>query len=516
MKHHALLPLLFCLLLNTAAAETAFSVTASHQNTTPLASAAVSITASSQNTESSASAQDLKTQDLKTLEQQFQEKMLNLRKETLDSQQETIAWWLGLIGVAISIIGLISVILPLAFYWRERSNMLENLKQAINEAKGHTEQAETYLNKAKGYTDQTEKYLNEAKKYTGDAEKYLSEIKNQHQTAADYTAQIQQMRDYQSNSDNTATQQAAVQAANDLQDNEQIPLAERLRAHAIVFSEKAKSYTEHEQAFYAWQAVIQHSPNDVDALFNAAHQAYEAYKQSNRLQQSVWFPHIEQGYKQVLELNPKHLAARNNLGNALSREARALAQNKRFDEAWDKWDGAYKQYYEASRIQSDDYEIAYNWGLALSHEAQALAYNNRFDKALDKWDEAYKQYNEALRIKPDFYQAAYNRINSLIHTYHARKQNQQDQAAQAKLVEAQNLAEGFIQNYPQHAAELAYNLACVYALSGSSADKVVEQLKLSASGGKLPSKNHIEQEKDLDSIRHSPAFQNWFKQTFPE
>ena len=411
MKPTYLFPLVLCLLLNMAVAETTVSVTAASQAATPTIS----------------------TQDLKTLELQFQEKMLDLRKETLDSQQETIAWWLTLIG-------LLSLILPLAFYWRERSNMLENLKQAINEAKGHTDQAE----------------------------KYLSEIKSQHRTAADYTAQIQQMRDYQSNSDNAAAQQAAVQVANDLQDNEQIPLAERLRAHAIVLSDQAKSYAEHEQAFYAWQAVIQHSPNDADALFNAAYQAREAYKQGNRVQQSAWFPHIEQGYQRSLGLNPNDSIAKNNLGCALDDEAQALAQNNRFDEAW------------------------------------------------DKWDEAYTQYGEALRIKPDFYLAADNCINSLIHTYHARKQNQQDQAAQAKLAEAQTLAEDFIQNYPQHAAYLAYNLACVYTLLGSSTDKAMEQLRLAAtSADNFPSKIHIEQDKDLDSIRQSPAFQDWFKHTFP-
>ena len=124
MKPTYLFPLGLCLLLNMAVAETTVSVTAASQAATPTVS----------------------TQDLKTLELQFQEKMLDLRKETLDSQQETIARWLTLIG-------LLSLILPLAFYWRERSNMLENLKQAINEAKGILTKLKNIYRKLKANTE---------------------------------------------------------------------------------------------------------------------------------------------------------------------------------------------------------------------------------------------------------------------------------------------------------------------------------------------------------------------------
>ena len=437
MKRHALIPLFVCLLLNTAAAETAVSVTATSQAATPTVS----------------------IQDLKTLELQFQEKMLDLRekndKQADELREKTLNAWQNSVSIWLAIMSILGFVIP----WLMSLNIKRQIRQ---------EWEDTHA-QLKAEADKTRiefnSILEKVKQTQGD-------IQQLHQTASKNANEIdnrlQKIKNFNQDKSDSQEQKDAVQAAESLKDNREIPLAEQLRAHAIVLSDKAKSYTEHEQAFYAWQVVIQHKPNDTNALFNAAHQAYEAYKQGNRLQQSVWFPHIEQGYQQVLVLNPKHFAAMNNLGCALDDEAQALAQNNCLNEAW------------------------------------------------DKWDEAYKQYKEALRVKPDFYQAASNRINSLIHTYHARKQNQQDQAAQAKLKEAKKLAEDFIQNHPQHAAELAYNRACVYALSGSSADKVVEQLKLSVSADNFPSKSHIEQDKDLDTIRHSPAFQNWFKQTFPE
>lgn len=491
MKCHSLLPLLVCLLLNTAAAETAFSLKTSHQNSflpdsatfsitassqnaassasaqdlkTPLpTSAAVSITASSQNTESSASAQDLKTQDLKTLELQFQEKMLDLRekndKQADELREKTLATWQNSLSIWLGAVPTISLIIGTLIPWL----MSRNIKRRIRQ-----EWEDTHA-QLKAEADETRIEFNSILE---EVKQIRADIQQVYQTASENANEIenhlQKIKNFNQEKSDSQEQKDAVQAAESLKGNREIPLAEQLCAHAIVLSAHAKSYAEHEQAFYAWQVVLQLRPNNAQAIFNAAYEARQAYKQGNRLQQSVWFAHIEQGYQQGLELSPNNYWAIN------------------------------------------------NWGITLNDEAQALAQNNRFNEAWGKWNKAYKLFGNALHIKKDFHQAVYNWMFSLINEFHAHKQNQQDQAAQAKLKEAKKLAEGFIQNHPQHAAELAYNLACVYALSGSSADKVVEQLKLAATSSKPPSKTDIEQEKDFDGIRHSPAFQNWFKQTFPE
>lgn len=160
---------------------------------------------------------------------------------------------------------------------------------------------------------------------------------------------------------NTAAAATAVSVtATPRQANHTTPSAERLRAHAVLLSEQTQSYAEHEQAFYAWQAIIRHSPNDADALFNAAYQAQKAYKQGNRLQQSAWLPHIKQGYWQVLVLNPDNYYAMNNWGVALDDEAWALGQNNPFnEEAWDKWKKAHRQYSKA--LREDFSQPLNNW-----------------------------------------------------------------------------------------------------------------------------------------------------------
>lgn len=482
MKRHALLPLLVCLLLNTAAAETAVSLKTSHQNSFLPDSATFSITAPSQNAASSASAQDLKTplptsaavsitassqntassasaQDLKTLELQFQEKMLDLRekndKQADELREKTLNAWQDSISMWLAIMPILSFIIP----WVMSRNIKRRIRQKWEDTHAQL----------KAEADETRIEFNSILE---EVKQIRADIQQVYQTASENANEIenhlQKIKNFNQEKSDSQEQKDAVQAAESLKGNREIPLAEQLCAHAIVLSAHAKSYAEHEQAFYAWQVVLQLRPNNAQAIFNAAYEARQAYKQGNRLQQSVWFAHIEQGYQQGLELSPNNYWAIN------------------------------------------------NWGITLNDEAQALAQNNRFNEAWGKWNKAYKLFGNALHIKKDFHQAVYNWMFSIMNESHSLKQNQQDQTAQAKLAEAQNLAEDFIQNYPQHAAELAYNLACVYALSGSSADKVVEQLKLAATSSKPPSKTDIEQDKDFDSIRYSPAFQNWFKQTFPE
>lgn len=554
---------------------------------------AASATATTKTTETTKDEQ-LKIDNLSASQaEMLQDNISALRMQVMDNQQQNINWWLA----AIALLGLI---LPYMFYQKERENMLSKFEGALKEIKEYSEKTQTLTNQAEENASKAQALLEQIQNTRNQAEKELTELK-------------QKTHDYNPEKQSKEEQQSSIKAAEKLSEHRDLPLIEQLRAQAILLSDKAdqsKSYQDHLQAFYAWQAVLQQNSQDEQANFNSGLQACYLHEKGDREQQIHWFPEIEKYYQKTLIINPYEHDAINNWGNALNNEAQALAAQGNIEAAFKTWHRAEEKYQLSLALKPDDYGVAYNWGNTLNHEAQVLAtqgdtetafktwrraeekyrlslaikpdnngaaYNwgNALDNeaqalaaqgdteaafktwlkagekyqlslvikpddyeaayswgialnnearmlakqgetaaALEKWRDAGEKYRQALAIKPDKHEAAHNWLTCLSHEYYALKDYQPDEA-QTKLQQARDLVNDFLSKNPQHKENLAYNHACLYALEGNKT-KAIEQLRLAKQEVCLLGKKHFETNLNFNNIRHTPEFQAWFKEAFPE
>lgn len=67
---------------------------------------------------------------------------------------------------------------------------------------------------------------------------------------------------------------------------------------------------------------------------------------------------------------------------------------------------------------------------------------------------------------------------------------------------------------PQDSAKSLYNRACIAALRGQP-DKALNLLEESSQAGTLPSREHLEKDKDMDSLRDLNAFKEFLEQVYP-
>ena len=112
---------------------------------------------------------------------------------------------------------------------------------------------------------------------------------------------------------------------------------------------------------------------------------------------------------------------------------------------------------------------------------------------------AGKKYEAALKIKPDFHEALKNWGAALL-----------DQAEQKEDSQRNSLLTLAVEKF--HAAESlvpgsgSYNLACGHALLGDE-EKCKKWLNACLDTGKLPGRDHLQNDTDLDSVRNK----QWFK-----
>lgn len=158
---------------------------------------------------------------------------------------------------------------------------------------------------------------------------------------------------------------------------------------------------------------------------------------------------------------------------------------------------AYRLYACLSQETAADREIAlHNFGNALSDQAKT-----KQDAEGDRlFEQAYAKYAEAMRIKPDFHEALNNWGAALLF-----------QAAKAEPGKAGALLDQAEEKL-RRAEELkpgvgSYNLACVAARRGR-ADECKEWLDRCNEYGKLPTRTHIENDPDFESVGNEP----WFRE----
>ena len=131
------------------------------------------------------------------------------------------------------------------------------------------------------------------------------------------------------------------------------------------------------------------------------------------------------------------------------------------------------------------------------------------------WKQAGDKYAQALAIKADGHDAASNWGIVLLLEAQAIKDSAPDEA-EALLEQARSLLERHRAMSEAGAKTVAYNLACVYALQ-NQAGLAVEQLEVCRLSGDLESilAKHWRNDSDLDPISHSPEYQKWLQENFP-
>ncbi|QOX77540.1 hypothetical protein FY034_00805 [Trichlorobacter lovleyi] len=196
-------------------------------------------------------------------------------------------------------------------------------------------------------------------------------------------------------------------------------------------------------------------------------------------------------YSAAASLKPNGHEAFNNWGNALSNQARTKSR----DQAGRLFTDACAKYAEAVRIKPDKPEAFNNWGNALFEQAKT-----KHGKEADRlFEDSCSKYAEAVRIKPDMHEAFNNWGNALLHQAKTKSGDEADrlfESAHKQLKQAEQTKPG----------QAAYNLACLFALQGN-VEEALQWLARSKDAGKLPSRDHIDQDTDLDSIRMLEEFQ---------
>jgi len=216
-------------------------------------------------------------------------------------------------------------------------------------------------------------------------------------------------------------------------------------------------------------------------------------KQKSDEEADALFAQAGEKYEAALRIKPDTHAALNNWGTALSHQAKQKSgkeADKLFAQAGEKLEAAL-------RIKPDLLEALNNWGTALAEQAK----QNSGAEADGLFAQAGEKLEAALRIKPDMHEALFNWGLAILEQAKQKSGEQADHLfAQAgeKCHQAEKLVPGFG----------AYNLACISALQGRE-QECGTWLEKSRDSGKLPSREHLLEDTDLDNVRDKDWFQSF-------
>lgn len=239
-------------------------------------------------------------------------------------------------------------------------------------------------------------------------------------------------------------------------------------------------------------------------------------------------------YAKAVDIDPKNYMAYGNWGNALSERAK----NKTGEEADRLFQEAYKKYTVAARIRPSGYLTYYNYGDALLDQAKTKTGK----EAEGLFRESYALNRTILNIEPDFYKAHNNCGYALFNRAKTKNEEEKDrlleaafdhyrQAAEIEPTEAlihENWGNALLllagsKAEPQKTEILtqalarfleveriqpgrgSYNLACVAALQGDE-EACKSWLEKSRDAGELPTREHLEGDSDMDSVRVTEWF----------
>ncbi|WP_173974145.1 SIR2 family protein [Magnetospirillum sp. LM-5] len=243
-----------------------------------------------------------------------------------------------------------------------------------------------------------------------------------------------------------------------------------------------------------YQAALAIKPDDHEVLANwgnlLADQARATEDADSKRQ--LWRLAGEK-YQAALAIKPDAHQALNNWGLLLAQQGRATED---IDCKRKLWRLAGEKLQAALSIKPDYHGALFNWGILLDDQAQAT---EDADGKRELWRLAGEKYQAALAIKPDYHQALKNWGGLLVgRAGNTEGPERMDLLAQAEqlLLRLNQLAHG----------DGDYNLACVAALRSEQA-ACRRWLESARANGTLPTRQHLDQDTDMDSVRDC----DWFK-----
>ena len=242
-------------------------------------------------------------------------------------------------------------------------------------------------------------------------------------------------------------------------------------------------------------AVMRNDPTEIDltdssisaevkawAHIEAGYKHFTTAKETNS---DTEYQEAVKQYEAALNIQPRNHEALNYWGIALYN----LAQLRQDPEGLKS---AIAKYEEALHIKPNMYDAFFNWGLALFELATKQQDPEGFKKAIAK-------YKEALYIKPDMHEALKNWGGTALRIWYSTKNPAYLDQASEVLKKAEALK-----------PEDCYNGACLAAIKCDDAG--CEERLLRAKAAKtLPTREHLETDKDLDNMRDKLWFIEFLK-----
>jgi hypothetical protein len=368
----------------------------------------------------------------------------------LEMQRKSVDWWLTAIGLMLTVLG---AVVALVGFWLPR--------EARARIKADRADLDAMLKDAREAIAILRKHEQAANDAAAGAKADAKQIETLRHSVESYRSDASENKSPHPNLD--AREDALKLQASPLASD-----ADRLRAKAILASEQEGAETSFalaEKAYTLWAALAELNASDYGAHFNAGYWAQRLRYLAKDDEKNRWFNKCAQHYA------------------------------------------------EALRIKPGLHEAASNWGAALDEQAQGQASAGALDTARGLWSQAAKKYALALKIKPDKHEAATN-WGAALYAQAQTEAQAGDAVAESHLLDkAQSLFADQVSQYPDAAPRLAYNWACMHALRGHPA-ACLAQLEIARAGNTLPDKEHLQKDKDLDRVRHSPEFTDWWKRHF--
>ncbi len=199
-----------------------------------------------------------------------------------------------------------------------------------------------------------------------------------------------------------------------------------------------------------------------------------------------------QKYQAALDIKPDMDEALYNWGNALSDHA----LTKSGEEADQLFKLSRQKYRTAFDIKPGDFDTLYNWGFVLSDHARTKS----GEEADQLFELAGQKYQAALVIKPDDHVVLDNwgmALNEQAKTKTGKEADRLYKEAREKCTRANEISPG----------SGSYNLACRSALIGEE-EECRKWLEDAYQHGELESREHLENDSDMDSVRE----REWFKE----
>jgi len=301
----------------------------------------------------------------------------------LDGQRKTIDWWFSFLAVITAIVGVSGALIP---YFMGRKDK-DEIRRALADIRAdkdsiHTSLADAQQNaqKVKEHADASEREL----------ERFVEANERLKSTNASQTADA-----------NPEAKQALRAAAQEVEGNKSASFADQLRAKAV----EAELDDNYSATRDYWAALTADQPDDAQAWFGLGW-ALSMLSEQGGDDASLLRSRAMESYQKALTLRPDDHVAAYNSGNALAKEAAALAPRD-LDAARELWQQAGERFAQALTIRSDDHKAAYNWALALSKEADACS-RPEPDAARALWRQGDERFAQAVTIMPDDYNAVHD------------------------------------------------------------------------------------------------------------